>query len=346
MIILSGDVGGTTTRMQVVDFADSGEKNIIKKALYKSADYAGFTDILDDFFSDSKSIRNDIARACFGVAGPVANQTAALTNLPWIIKCDDIKNKLGLNEITLINDFVAIGYGLGALKPEDLLTLTAGKPDIQGIKAYMGAGTGLGIGFVVYDSKGSSRVYPTEGGHADFAPTDDLQLELLMFLRKKYHRVSLERVLSGQGLVNIYQFVSDSEESKGKENAALKALINSNQSVDLPAAITEYALNYHDPIATKALNIFVSIYGAAAGNLALTTLPFGGLYLVGGIIPKILPLVKNHAFLTTFFDKGRMTDLVKDISVHAVLYPDIGLQGAALYAKTLNYSAIDNDFGR
>ena len=334
MIVFSGDIGGTTTRMQLTEFTGANKIRIIKNSHYYNSDYPSFDAVIDAFFAEAALNKIVIKSACFGVAGPVINETVKFTNLPWEIKTIDIKTKLKLDKVALINDFVAIGYGLERLARPDLLTLQEGKECMGGVKAYIGAGTGLGVSFMIYCQR-RYEVYPTEGGHVDFAPTDEMQLELLRFLYKKHHRVSFERVLSGQGLVNIYQFVLAYKNYGEEENIKLAALIDSEQHVDIAATIVEYAIKRNDVIAKRALDIFIRIYGAAAGNLALTTLPFGGLYVVGGIAPKILPEIKTGGFLEAFTDKGRMTDLIKNIPLHIVLNTDIGLQGAAVYAKNI-----------
>lgn len=334
MIVFSGDIGGTTTRMRFTEFTGSDKIRVIKNYRYHNSDYPSFDAVIDAFFAEANLNKNLVESACFGVAGPIVNETVKFTNLPWEIKTTDIKTKLKLDKVALINDFVAIGYGLERLARSDLLTLQEGKECEGGIKAYIGAGTGLGIGFMIY-CQGRYEVYPTEGGHVDFAPTDEMQLELLRFLYKKHHRVSFERVLSGQGLVNIYQFVLAYKNYDEEENLKLSTLIDSKRHIDIAATIVESAIKHNDVIAKRALDIFIRIYGAAAGNLALTTLPFGGLYVVGGIVPKILSEIKTGSFLEAFTDKGRMTDLIKNIPLHVVLNTDIGLQGAAVYAKNI-----------
>ncbi len=334
MIVLSGDIGGTTTRIQLTEFSPANDIKVIKRTDYGNCDYSSFTDIVSTFFAENDLDATSISGTCFDVAGPIINSEVKLTNLPWVITVADIQSKLKLSRVALINDFVAIGYGLDMLQPKDLLVLQPGELQPGKIKAYLGAGTGLGVGFVNYH-QGIPKVYPTEGGHIDFAPIDDIQIDLLKFLRKKFHRVSIERVLSGPGLVNIYQFVRSYNGFSEKENAELGLLIDSRKQVDIAAAITEYAITRSDPLAKHALDIFIRIYAAAASNLALTTLPFGGLYLVGGIAPKILSAIKSKLFFETFGDKGRMSALIKTMPISVVLYTDVGLQGAALYAKNM-----------
>ncbi len=331
MIVLSGDIGGTNTRLQLADFTGVGAIKVVKRNDYINRDYTNFTDIIAAFFAGNGFSSTVVAGACFDVAGPIVDETVKLTNLPWVIKSNDIREQFKIAKVALINDFVAIGYGLGMLKEQDLFVLQQGKARAGEVKAYLGAGTGLGVGFVTYDH-GVPMVHPTEGGHVDFAPADDIQIELLKFLRTKHHRVSFERVLSGPGLVNIYQFVRSYKGFAEKENPELALLVDSKQKVDVAAAIAEYAMNHSDPLAIKALNIFVRIYAAALGNLALTTLPFGGLYIVGGIAQKLLSLINSKLFFEAFGDKGRVSDVIKNIPISVVLDIDVGLQGAAWYA--------------
>jgi len=345
MIVFSGDVGGTSTRMQLTEFigSDDGSTsfqdckvNIIKREQYHNSDYANFTDVIDAFFlATDSSTKTKIKSACFGVAGPIINETVKVTNLPWVIKAEEIKKKLGIERVALINDFMAIGYGLETLLPQDLLTLQVGKPCRDGVKSYIGAGTGLGVGFM-FCKNGICNVCPTEGGHVDFAPADETQLKLLQFLSKKYHHVSFELVLSGMGLVNIYRFVRSQKSGAEEENHNLAILLdNEEHRADIAATVFEYAVRQNDVLAARALDIFIRIYGAAVGNLALTTLPFGGLYIVGGIAPKLLSQIQNRVFLEAFGNKGRMSNLIKDIPLHVVLCTNVGLQGTALYAKNI-----------
>jgi glucokinase len=333
MTVLSGDIGGTTTRLQLTNFTDTGDITVLKRTHYSNHDYVNLVDIIDAFFKQDGLGSINITGACFDVAGPIVDgMVVKLTNLPWTIKTDEIRNKLKIDNVTLINDFAAIGYGIDTLQSKDLFVLQQKEPRVGGLKAYLGAGTGLGVGFITYN-QGIPRVYPTEGGHIDFAPTDDIQIELLKFLRQKYHRVSFERVLSGPGLVNIYQFVRSYRGFSEKENKDLNLLVDGKEHFDIAAAIAEYAIEHSDPLAIQALNIFIRIYAAATGNLALTSLPFGGLYIVGGIAPKLLSLINSTLFFDAFGDKGRMSDLIKSIPIYVVLYTDVGLRGAAWYAN-------------
>ncbi|EKE00575.1 MAG: Glucokinase [uncultured bacterium] len=334
MIVLSGDIGGTHARMQLTEIASANKMKVVASAHYNNHDHSSFLDIIAVFLVETKVNVNRVVSICFGVAGPVINDKVNVTNLPWVISADEIRNKLKIDNVELINDFTAIGYGLEVLQPQDLCTLQVGKPRESAVKAYIGAGTGLGVGFMTNCPEGYF-VHSTEGGHIDFAPTDATQLELLKYLRKKHHRVSFERVLSGQGVVNIYNFVRDNKIFGEEENLELRSLVDGNKNIDVAAAITECAIKHQDVMAMRALDMFIRIYGAAAGNLALTTLPYGGLYIVGGVAPKLLAQIKQGGFLDAFCDKGRMSGLLKEIPLHVVLYEDVGLQGAAVRAGSI-----------
>ena len=336
MAVLSGDIGGTSTRIQLVEFnQDNNILTVLQNKRYSNSNYVSFLQIIDTFFSDTKVEKKQIKSACFAVAGPIIAGVVKFTNLPWFIRLDEIKAKLDNNRVALINDFEGIGYGLETLEDRDLCTLQVGKPKKNGIKAYLGAGTGLGVGFMTMGCDGNYVVCPTEGGHVDFAPIDDLQIELLRYLRRKAHRVSYERVLSGLGLVNIYHFVRDNKIFGEEENPELRFLIETDKTVDIAATVAKFAIQHKDILSIRALDIFISVYGAATGNLALTALPYGGLFIVGGIAPKLLPQIQKGKFMETYADKGRMSNLIQDIPLHVVTNTDVGLQGAAFYAHKL-----------
>lgn len=334
MIVLSGDVGGTSTRMQLTEFDNNDEMKVLKNFHYSNKNYTNFTNIIKAFFENAQIDEKQINSVCFAVAGPVVNNAVNITNLPWVVELDAIKKQLNKETVALINDFEGIGYGLKTLRPSDLHTMEPGKPRENGLISYIGAGTGLGVGFMTF-ANGSYIVNPTEGGHVDFAPTDDVQIELLQYMRKKRHRISFERVVSGQGLVHIYHYVRDNKIYGEEENPELRFYIESGQNIDIAATLAEYAIKHKDIMAMRALDIFINIYGTAVGNLALTTLPYGGLYVVGGIAPKLLPQIKSGGFMERYFDKGRMSNLLYDIPLHIVTNTDVGLLGAAMYAKRI-----------
>jgi len=252
-----------------------------------------------------------------------------LTNSPWTLSTTAISTQLDIPKVYFINDFEAIGYGLFSLATKDCHTLQSGKTIQNGVKAVIGAGTGLGVAFMHF-MHDYYYIFSSEGGHIDFAPTDDVQEALLCYLRKKLHRVSNERVVSGIGITNIYKFVRNLPTNRAIEDPRLQQLAaNSN---NFSKQIAAYALQHRDPLALQTLDIFIRCYGSVAGNLALTTLPYGGIYLAGGIAPKLLSLLKDGRFMAAFTDKGRSSPLLADIPVHILLNTQVGLNGAAYYA--------------
>lgn len=327
MIILSGDIGGTNTRLQLTRFSNTAPPDIILTERYKNADHTHLTSIIQQFLADIDL--SDIHSAAFAIAGPIVDGEVKLTNLPWQLSEVQLLQTLDLPKIHFLNDFEAMGYGILTLQADALHTLQTGKPDETRMKAIIGAGTGLGVALVNAVGEGHT-VTPTEGGHMDFAPTDDDQQGLFDMLRHKLHRVSNERIVSGMGLVNIYKYVRSKAEFDGMEHPELKRLLM--YSTEFGADITHYAFEERDPICLQTLDIFVRCYGAVAGNLALTTLPYGGLYITGGIAPNLLPLMQDGRFMQAFADKGRLSSLLHDIPVHIVLNTHIGLTGAAYYA--------------
>lgn len=333
MKVLAGDLGGTKTVLQVID-CDHERFATIAEQRYPSSDYDGLHTITKQFFVDVKIPPQTLHAACFGVAGPVSNnpagfQTATITNLPWELHSLRLSDAIGIDKVKLINDFRAIGYGLSVLNEQDLIELQAGLVRPQAPRALIGAGTGLGTGFLVWQD-GHYEVFPAEGGHTDFAPNDALQAELLAHLSKRFGHVSYERVVSGAGLVNIFSFLVEHLQSAPSE-ALSQAMAHS----DPAAAISEFAVAERDPLAEQALAIFVQIYGHCAGNLALHYLARGGLFVAGGIAPKIAPKLADGAFISAFCDKGRMSELNQMVPVYVVKNPAVGVLGAGLAASRL-----------
>lgn len=333
MLVLSGDVGGTKTRLQITQFKNAQDFKVIGRDKYFNHEFKSFPEIIKTFLKQHQIEPASVEATCFAVAGPIINGTVKFTNLPWFVDEQKLRQDLGFKTVKLINDFEAIGYGLDTLKPDDYHVLQKGEFIPKKVRAIIGAGTGLGVGISVYTDPGF-QVIPTEGGHVDFAPTDDVQIDLLQYLHKKLHRVSVERLVSGQGLVNIYNFIRENPLLNEVENPALKLTLF--KAEDAAAAISQFAMEKHDPMAMRALDVFIRIYGASAGNLALTTLPHSGLYIVGGIAPKILPQLTDGRFLRAYSDKGRMSNLLANLPIYIVLDTQIGLQGAANFA--LNFS--------
>jgi len=331
MHILAGDIGGTKTLLQATQIT-SGEHHVLKEQRFDSHAFSHLIPMVHEFLADMPPIQ----AACFGVAGPIntspQRQRAQVTNLPWHLDSNILSKALNITHIRLINDFQAVGYGIeGLSEKNDFDILQAGKPQSHGVKAILGAGTGLGSGYLVWQNT-HYQVMSSEGGHTDFAPTDAEQIKLLQYLLTKYPHVSYERILSGSGLVNLYEFVR-SQQKNVDESSELAAEIASG--ADAAAAISAYSLQQKDQLAQHALHLFVRIYGAKAGNLALSSLATGGLYIAGGIALKIADALKDGTFIKAFNDKGRMQALLGDIPVKIILNPNVGLIGAVMAASRL-----------
>ncbi len=339
-LLLAGDIGGTKTILRLVEQSDSLALRSICEERYSSQDFPDLVPIVQQFLAKAQT--HTPQKACFAIAGPVVNNTAKLTNLTWFLDTQRLEQELGIQHITLINDFEAVGYGVLGLEAEDILTLQAGKLQPSAPIAIIGAGTGLGQGFLIKHGD-IYQVFPSEGGHADFAPRSELEFQLLKYLLEKHdiQRISVERVVSGLGILSIYQFLRDRKiASESPEVAEVvrtweQETGKSEKSVDPSAAISKAALEKRDRLSEQTMQLFVEAYGAEAGNLALKLLPYGGLYLAGGIAAKILPLIKDGNFLLTFTQKGRMRSLLEDVPVHLVLNSQVGLIGAAICAARL-----------
>ena len=328
MRVLAGDIGGTKVRLQVAEI-DGDVTRVAAEWRVKSADYDGLGSIIAECFASAGLTGVAMDAACFGIAGPVQlegmRQSAKVTNLPWVIESDVLARLLGSTRVRLINDFQALGYGVEGLTASDVFVLQAGVEQPRAPRVVLGAGTGLGQGILVWEDDHYEAI-ATEGGHVDFAPTDALQQELLQFLAARFGRVSYERILSGPGIVNVYTFLS---ERAGRSGGPMLA------AADPAAAITEAALAGADPYAEQTLALFVRIYGAQAGNLALSVLGQGGVYIGGGIAPKILPALSNGDFMRAFIDKGRMASLLATMPVRVIVNTGAGLLGALLAARRL-----------
>ena len=322
-MILAGDVGGTKVHLALYDFTD-GKLEPTRAQQYPAREYSGLEEIVREFLGTDKP-----TAACFGVPGPVRDGRLRLTNLPWTLDSRELAASLAIEHVFLINDLQANGYGVAELSADQIYTLNEGDPRQMGNRALIAAGTGLGEGFLVWNGR-SHDPFPSEGGHVDFAPRTEDEIDLLRFLRQKYNgRISFERVVSGQGLTNIYEFL---REVRGVEEPAwLAARIAEEQ--DPNAVVTELALAAKSEICEKAMDMFVSAYGAEAGNLALTILSVGGLYVGGGIAPRILEKLKDGTFVKAFTDKGRLSQLLVNMPVRVILESRTALMGAAAYAE-------------
>ena len=339
-LLLAGDIGGTKTILQLVETSGSPAMHTIHQESYHSADFPDLVPIVQDFLV--KANTPTPKKACFAIAGPVVQNTAKLTNLVWFLDTERLQEELGIPQISLINDFAAIGYGILGLEEKDLLTLQVGNSQPEAPIGIIGAGTGLGQGFLIKQGN-NYQVFPSEGGHADFAPRNEIEFHLLKYLLGKHdiQRLSVERVVSGQGIVAIYQFLRDRKFAT--ESPDIAQIVRTweqeagqeEKSVDPGAAIGTAALQGSDRLCEQTLQLFIDAYGAEAGNLALKLLPYGGLYIAGGIAPKILPLIQSSGFLLNFTQKGRMRRLLEEIPVYVILNPQVGLIGAALCAARL-----------
>jgi len=327
-MILAGDVGGTNTRLAFVE-AQGTRLTIVAEEIFASREHPGLESALRKFVSLHPQ---PIDQACFGVAGPVRNGRCEATNLAWVVDARQVARELSLETVRLINDLEANAWGIGVLEGDDLAVLNAGAPDAEGNMAIISAGTGLGEAGLYWDGK-VHRPFAAEGGHATLAPRNELEMELLRYLLARFEHVSFERVLSGPGLVNIYTFLRDT--GRGEEPAWLAEELRQPHPA---AAITQAALEGKSALCVQALDVFVSLYGSEAGNLALKVMATGGVFLGGGIAPKIISKLKDPIFLNAFTAKGRMKPLLQATPVRVILNDKTALLGAARCAAMVRYS--------
>ena len=322
-LILAGDIGGTKTNLALFSFENNKLKAEFEKT-FPSQEYSGLEPILEEFFATGK---HSIRRASFGIAGPLVDGRVNPPNLDWIVDPLSMAKTLELPSVSLLNDLEAAAYGIFTLAPDEFLVLNQGVIRRPGNKVLIAAGTGLGETILFDDGK---NYYPlaSEGGHADFAARHELEIELLRYLIGRFGRVSYERVISGPGLSNIYDFLEDSGELAVPGWFVAKMAAAEDRS----ALISQAALAGEPEIAVQALDMFVSSYGAEAGNLALKGKAIGGVYVGGGIAPKMLNKLKDGTFMRAFNDKGRYRDLVSSIPVYVVLNDKAALRGAAYHA--------------
>jgi glucokinase len=301
-ITLAGDIGGTNTRLALFHGDTDGPQHV---TTYESGAHAGLDEIVADFLATHPA---QPASACFGIAGPVRDGRCAATNLAWQIDAAQLAERLEISTVRLINDLEANGYGIASLGADDFEVLNEGDPQARGNAAVISAGTGLGEAGMYWDGE-RHRPFACEGGHVDFAPRSPIELGLHEYLLDKFAHASYERACSGMGLANIYRYLGGPETE--------------------PAAISEAALDGSDERAVTALDVMVSIYGAAAGNLALKMMAVGGIYVGGGIAPKILPKLRDGTFMRAFVDKGRFASLLERVPVRVILNDKTALIGAA-----------------
>jgi glucokinase len=352
-MILAGDIGGTKTNLALYDWP-AERVDPIRLETFHSADYKSLEEILEEFLTpppppkslddldaaasgeeESASLPEEplkIAAACFGVAGPVIENHSQTTNLPWVVNGAAIAKRFEIPRVQLLNDLEATAYGILLLRSDEVEVLNPGNPpQKRQALALIAAGTGLGEAILFWDGK-SYRPMPSEGGHADFAPNNDYEIELLRYLRSQFLHVSYERVLSGPGLNAIYEYVRD---TKKNEPTWLAEKIKAG---DPAAEIAEAGLKGQADIAKQALDLFASIYGAEAGNLALKALSLDGVYVAGGIAPKLIKKLQDGTFMKAFVNKGRYKRLLSSMPVKVVMNQKTALLGAASVAAALSHA--------
>ncbi len=325
-MILAGDIGGTKSLLAL--FAPGGDPRTARgEQNFPSRNYPGLETVLKDFL---KEVPEPVELACFGVPGPVVEGRCETPNLPWVVDARELR-RLTKADVVLINDLEATGYGIALLREDELLPLSQGRPAPQANAALIAPGTGLGEAILFWDGQ-QHRPSASEGGHASFAPQNDLEMKFLQYLKKDFDHVSYDRVVSGSGLKRIYDFLKSidyAEEPDWLHQELARA--------DDPAAlISRVALEGKAELCLKALDLWVDAFGAEAGNLALKALATAGLYLGGGIAPKILPKLKDGTFLTAFQNKGRLATLLGHIPIRVILNPKTALFGAARFALTFH----------
>jgi glucokinase len=322
-MILAGDIGATNSRLAFFE----GTPDQLRSSdmeIFPSANFSGLTEMVRKFLEMHKQ---PVEAACFGLPGAVINGRVETTNLPWVVDSQQITGELGFAQVQLLNDLYANAHGIALLAESDLVVLNPGLPNATGNRALLSAGTGLGEAGLIADKQGAYHPFPSEGGHADFAPRNDVEMELLRYLLGRFEHVSYERVLSGPGLNNLYQFLRDT--GRGQEPSWLAEQIAQG---DAPAIISKSALEGTSEICVQALDIFVSVYGAEAGNLALKMFATGGVYVGGGIAPKIIRKLSSTVFMKSFTAKGRSSGLLKEIPVRVITNDKTALLGAGRVA--------------
>jgi glucokinase len=332
MQVLAGDIGGTKTLLAICDVSPPDGRTgapsieVLASSRYDSRKFPGVGAICRAFASE---MRRPLPRqAGFGVAGPVTNGRSHTTNLPWVVDEQELAQALGIDSVSLANDFHVLALGIPAVKAADLATLNEGKRDPEGAWAVIGAGTGLGEAIATLGADGQREVLATEGGHCSFAPRTELEIAVLRFLLQRYDHVSWERVLSGEGLVSLVEAVAQVTGAR-LDGALAEAIAGDRRNA--PAVLTAAAA-VGDPLCRRAVELFCELYGSEAGNLALKTLATGGVYVAGGIAPKILDFMKDGRFRQAFVSKGRMRPLLEQMPVQVVLDTAAGVLGAAALA--------------
>jgi glucokinase len=326
-MILAGDVGGTKVHLALYSFA-GGRLKPLRDEKFPAHEFASLDAVVNKFLASGTEKRNEIVGACFGCPGPVRDGRLKLTNLPWMLDERDLEKSLGIPNISLINDLEANGYGISELAPEKICVLHEGSPEATGHAGLIAAGTGLGEALLIWDGQ-RHRPIPSEGGHCDFAARSNREIALLEYLRNTLKgRVSWERVVSGLGIKNIYAFLRD------VEKIGEPGWLHDRMAAEDPnAVISQCAEDGSSSLCFETMKLFSGAYGAEAGNIALKVLATGGIYLGGGIAPKILQTLRNGTFLQAFLDKGRLSPLLQSIPVRVILDDTCALLGAAAYAE-------------
>ena len=324
-MILAGDIGGTKTLLGLFR-PDGPRPSRISFSAYPTLDYPGLPEIIDVFLAEQQHAAGSIHRATFGVAGPVIDQSAEMTNVPWRVNAAELSARYKFRHVRLLNDLEAMAYSVPVLTASELRQLQAGDRSAEGNIALIAAGTGLGTSLLHWID-GRYAPIASEGGHTDFAARTDREIEFLKFLRARFGRAEVEHVLSGPGLLNLSDFTH--------ANGRCSVLEAAKDSPDLPAEVSKSALEGSCDCCVEALDLFVSVYGAVAGNFALAAVTRGGVYIGGGIAPRILPAIEKGTFIEAFNAKAPMDPLLQAMSVQVILNPDAGLLGAAVYAARL-----------
>ncbi len=323
-MILAGDIGGTKTNLALFEHKDK-RLNVIAQHQFSSREFSDLNEVIMLF--RQKTSLPSVDAACFGIAGPVIDGRCRTTNLPWDITTSDLQEHLGIQKVRLLNDLEATAYGMLYVPEDEFVDLNPKGRQMDGNRAVIAAGTGLGEAMLYYDG---SVYHPigSEGGHSDFAPLTPQQDALLKWMRNRYPgHVSFERILSGPGIYTLYEFLVENDFS-----AQPASMLNIPEGKDRSAMVSECALKEHNPLCMEALRLFAEIYGAEAGNLALKSMSLGGVYIGGGIAPKILQILANNHFMNGFLSKGRFNEMLQAMQVKVSLNPETALLGAAYYA--------------
>ncbi|MBF0273924.1 MAG: glucokinase [Nitrospinae bacterium] len=327
-MLIAGDIGGTKTLLSCY------QKDDLRTSLYKKRypckGFGSLEEIIKVFIEEF-NIDPTISKACFALAGPIKNGHCTITNLPWEMEEPSIQSEFGFQKVKFINDFEAVGYGIQVLNDDEFITLNKGEETKEGTIAVLGAGTGLGEAYMNFSQEQNRYiVYPTEGGHSSFSPHNELEIHFLQYLMTKEEHVSFEGILAGKGLVKMYSFLKES--GRFTESEKINEEMKTNDSA---AVISQYGLNNEDKLCEEALDLFASIYGVESSNLALKFFALGGVYLAGGISPKIKEKLLDGTFMKSFLHKGKFRDFLTKIPVKIVMNEESGLIGATYIASKL-----------